>query len=603
MIMESQISCGPTPGREERPLPPIPAPGFQLTDASNPELSRPTTLPLRPRISGQDFYVPRIEEETPEPAKDVSESTSSSSVPVTDLTQNLGMFLCDSSNVLTNPYPNNRTHVSSNSNIPQHNIDSHNDRKEISASAGKFCSRISTFPPTSRHSSGLVRPRTCSDTSGNAHSVTRNFSRLSSAPVSVDQPETREVTLPRWQHDSEARFCPICKTRFNFFLRKHHCRKCGRVVCNSCSPYRIILPYQYIVQPFNHAETSTSHIERIRQSDHHSSSEDLGGGRQVRLCNPCVPDLNTISTHTATGLGEQFGQNFNYSYNQSTNLRSPEDPLRVIICGSTEASDNFPRNSQIPSLQQEILRNRSNCTRASESSPRTVHNRRREHGLERGSYESQPRRYDVGPLTELNYGNSSSLPADAPVFRSSQSLLRSSYHQRSLPQASTSSNPLISEEDECWVCHQDLPSKENDNYEVLRAAHVNSCINFAIRMASGSRDNDDAAHTLESRNESEYRIPNAYSNSENQAFRVSSHNSGHGSNKNKRRRRTGVFSYKATEKDCIDNAECLICLEEFEVGIEMGRLECFCRFHLKCIREWFEKRPGLCPVHQSGFYH
>ncbi|TQS38612.1 hypothetical protein Golomagni_00882 [Golovinomyces magnicellulatus] len=574
LIMESQISCGPTSGREERPLPPIPAPEFHLTDTSNPELSRLTALPLRPRISGQEFHVPRVEEETPEPAKDVSESTSSSSVPVTDLTQNLRMFLCDSSNVLTNPCPNNRTHVSSNSNIPQQNIDSHNDRREISASAGKVCSRIPTFPPTFRHSSGLVRPRTCSDTSGNANSVSRNFSRLSSAPVSVNQSETREVTLPRWQHDSEARFCPICKTRFNFFLRKHHCRKCGRVVCNSCSPYRIILPYQYIVQPFNQAETSTSHNERIHQSDHRSSLEDLGGGRQVRLCNPCVPDLNTISTHIATGSSEQFGQNFNYSYNQSTILRSPEGPPRVIICGSAEVSDTVPRNSQVLSLQQEILRNRSNFTRDSESSPRTVHNRRREHGLETGSYESQPRRRGVGPLTQLNYGNSSSLPADAPVFQSSHSLLRSSQRQRFLPQASTSSNPLISEEDECWVCHQDLPSKENDNYEVLRAAHVNSCINLAIRMASGSRNNDDAVLTLESRNESEYRIPNASSNSENRNFRVGSHTSGHDANKNKRRR-TGVFSYKATEKDCIDNAECIICLEEFEVGIEMGRLECF----------------------------
>lgn len=70
-----------------------------------------------------------------------------------------------------------------------------------------------------------------------------------------------------------------------------------------------------------------------------------------------------------------------------------------------------------------------------------------------------------------------------------------------------------------------------------------------------------------------------------------------------RGKRTGVFPYSATEKDCVDNAECAICLEEFEVSAEMGRLECFCRFHLKCIRDWFETRPGQCPVHQhcSGY--
>lgn len=62
-------------------------------------------------------------------------------------------------------------------------------------------------------------------------------------------------------------------------------------------------------------------------------------------------------------------------------------------------------------------------------------------------------------------------------------------------------------------------------------------------------------------------------------------------------RRTGMFPYKATEKDCVDDAECTICLEEFEVGVQMARLECLCRFHEKCIRSWWEGKPGRCPVH------
>jgi hypothetical protein len=32
----------------------------------------------------------------------------------------------------------------------------------------------------------------------------------------------------------------------------------------------------------------------------------------------------------------------------------------------------------------------------------------------------------------------------------------------------------------------------------------------------------------------------------------------------------------------------------------MGRLECFCRFHLDCIMRWFQTHPGQCPVHQHG---
>jgi len=63
-------------------------------------------------------------------------------------------------------------------------------------------------------------------------------------------------------------------------------------------------------------------------------------------------------------------------------------------------------------------------------------------------------------------------------------------------------------------------------------------------------------------------------------------------------RRTGMFPYTATEKDCVDSAECTICLEEFEVGVPMARLECLCRFHRFCIDAWWERHPGRCPMHQ-----
>ncbi|KPM40649.1 hypothetical protein AK830_g5895 [Neonectria ditissima] len=59
---------------------------------------------------------------------------------------------------------------------------------------------------------------------------------------------TSEWSVPRWQPDAEVTLCPICRAQFSFFVRKHHCRKCGRVVCNSCSPHRIIIPHQYIVR-------------------------------------------------------------------------------------------------------------------------------------------------------------------------------------------------------------------------------------------------------------------------------------------------------------------------------------------------------------------
>lgn len=50
-----------------------------------------------------------------------------------------------------------------------------------------------------------------------------------------------------------------------------------------------------------------------------------------------------------------------------------------------------------------------------------------------------------------------------------------------------------------------------------------------------------------------------------------------------RRRTTGMVVYHASEKDCVGEEggaqECVICFEEFAVGVEMGRLECLCKFH------------------------
>ena len=143
--------------------------------------------------------------------------------------------------------------------------------------------------------------------------------------------------------------------------------------------------------------------------------------------------------------------------------------------------------------------------------------------------------------------------------------------------------PQIAEEDECPVCHRELPPRTLANFEALREAHITSCITSHSRYGApaaggggggggnenGDEDNDD---------------PDALPAGPPPV------------------RRTGMFPYTATEKDCVDSAECSICLEEFEVGVAMARLECLCRFHRACINAWWERHPGRCPMHQhDGF--
>lgn len=121
-------------------------------------------------------------------------------------------------------------------------------------------------------------------------------------------PPFMEPSLPQWQADSEVSECPICSTVFSFWYRKHHCRKCGRVVCAACSPHRITIPRQFIVRPHDSADSfgDTSPgpptfphrfpvvVDLTNEGARPTSTINpaLGGGEEVRLCNPCVPDPN-----------------------------------------------------------------------------------------------------------------------------------------------------------------------------------------------------------------------------------------------------------------------------------------------------------------------
>ncbi|KAJ2387672.1 hypothetical protein GGI23_006221, partial [Coemansia sp. RSA 2559] len=45
---------------------------------------------------------------------------------------------------------------------------------------------------------------------------------------------------PVWDPDESAGHCYICFRGFTLFLRRHHCRACGKIVCNACSRKNII---------------------------------------------------------------------------------------------------------------------------------------------------------------------------------------------------------------------------------------------------------------------------------------------------------------------------------------------------------------------------
>eukprot|EP00947_MAST-08B_sp_MAST-8B-sp1_P002427 g2427.t1 len=59
---------------------------------------------------------------------------------------------------------------------------------------------------------------------------------------SLTDSERAAAAAPVWTADKEAKWCNICSKEFTFIRRRHHCRQCGRVVCDACSQCRVLLP-------------------------------------------------------------------------------------------------------------------------------------------------------------------------------------------------------------------------------------------------------------------------------------------------------------------------------------------------------------------------
>ncbi|KXG51811.1 Zinc finger, RING-type [Penicillium griseofulvum] len=234
----------------------------------------------------------------------------------------------------------------------------------------------------------------------------------------------------------------------------------------------------------------------------------LGGGEEVRLCNPCVPDPNpnpldygTVRTHA----------------HRSTHSLS-----------STMA--NVYRASSGPSHHPEARQERR--TVGANDRPRFLN-----------ELNSQPRQ----------------VPSATGITRP-----RRSFSSR---EGNPSRRPAPDEGDFCPVCRRQFPPLSPEQPLEARQAHTRACIEgYLTPTAPLSTPSMQQGSPLP-------HPPSA----------------------------ARMLPFVATEKDCLGEdgqaAECTICMEDYEVGQTLARLECLCKFHKHCIVDWFERKME-CPVHK-----
>ncbi|KAK4510531.1 kinase-regulated stress-responsive transcription factor skn7 [Mucor velutinosus] len=170
--------------------------------------------------------------------------------------------------------------------------------------------------------------------------------------------------LPRsqrvWEMDRQAPECRRCHRRFNFLVRRHHCRRCGQIVCDKCSSNRIRLPVEELIEdpmvspsqyPLLASQSQrvcdTCYREPIRRSSeshqrrgHRSSnSRPMAFGSQMRRTDSSQSLMIDCPVCGSTFLGMQKGEQEEH-LQRCLNVGSPpvQSPRYIVYQLSQEST-------------------------------------------------------------------------------------------------------------------------------------------------------------------------------------------------------------------------------------------------------------------------
>ena len=114
----------------------------------------------------------------------------------------------------------------------------------------------------------------------------------SSSSSVLSEERVRQVvaqSAARWEVDSDVDACRRCARRFTLFFRKHHCRRCGQIVCDACSSHRAVLRAQELVIDPMLPEMLESELQH-----------------PTRVCDTCVEAYGLEAPPPAPGLSRLY---------------------------------------------------------------------------------------------------------------------------------------------------------------------------------------------------------------------------------------------------------------------------------------------------------
>lgn len=167
--------------------------------------------------------------------------------------------------------------------------------------------RAPDTPPASNESSFSIHagsPHAAEVAGGFFHdshdieSMSRGLSRAASQVIDDELGEvTSAPTTAHWKPDESATGCYICNETFTWFFRRHHCRRCGNLVCDNHIRHTVPLDQNARYHPDGHASKACKPcwdgwkiVKKLHHSRASSIAESSNSSQGTAMPIPNVPN-------------------------------------------------------------------------------------------------------------------------------------------------------------------------------------------------------------------------------------------------------------------------------------------------------------------------
>ncbi|KAI8983271.1 ubiquitin binding protein [Trametes punicea] len=184
-------------------------------------------------------------------------------------------------------------------------------------------------------------------------------------------------TPPEWI-DSE--LCLVCRDPFTFTNRKHHCRNCGRVVCQQCSSKNLALPHFGITQEVRVCDPCYKMLTKRNKT--HRTSQSVSSSRHREARDFADADLQRAIQLSLEEVGAAGGHRPGYVPSPSS-WQTSEPPL--VDRSTRPYASSQEDDEDDPDLRAAIEASLREANAPKPSAPIVIDASDRYTGLEQGS--------------------------------------------------------------------------------------------------------------------------------------------------------------------------------------------------------------------------